>query len=615
MDAITVIDSSDDESSKPTKKHYDLPIIVHVESASKVEPKPPIITNIGECTLTLTKKRKCDVIEIIDDSDEENHPKEKYNEPKRKTEGLFVSSSIETNHKNVSCLVNARVPIMSLGNTKNDIQTTNINISVSGRPNIKKIKHTTNENFKSNEVITPKKVEEAHCILLTDSDSDSEIKTEKKDDLVLQISKKEVNDKSLNMQALKNPKSELDLKPSVSNISFNNEIKKSNSPSPKNSNADVIKSEEHVEQQHRRLSANESNLKQTDNSVSEDKTQLEKNEEAFEQFLQIYREIANSERMNLVIDKIKKYYDSAHSAYKKSPSFYNLIIRTCELVRTKKNYYWYIKDFIEELRARKSLETAETHTNDLEKGSKMARIVNNKEEKVQRLQSAMKKILKILHDLEQKEIDFDNENDSVYLLQDRYERRMVKIYNKLCELTNEHPSAGRAIKRKFTVAIGSHQSINNAVQDLINKKKEFPDYHDILKIVKSCNEKEALKMTSVGEAAEARKVFEHIGSELQRRRQADYYLSISDYLQAGTDPAEKDPQLCVKLKKNHEENKHKIPEIFNKYVEKAEQMCIKEEEVHSDDQSDSDQSNSGEDDKDSENDDNDGKLISESTKL
>ncbi|XP_026466794.1 death domain-associated protein 6-like [Ctenocephalides felis] len=159
---------------------------------------------------------------------------------------------------------------------------------------------------------------------------------------------------------------------------------------------------------------------------------------------------------------------------------------------------------------------------------------------------------------------------------------MIKIYNKLCEITGEQPSAGRAIKRKIYVAISTHQSINKAVQDFVNKKKEFPDYQDILKIVKSSNELESLKMSNAAEALEARKVFEHIGSELQRRRQADYYLSISDYLQSETDPAEKDPSLKNQLKKNYDENKHKIPEIINKYVEKAESIGLKEEEVDSD---------------------------------
>ncbi|XP_026467419.1 death domain-associated protein 6-like [Ctenocephalides felis] len=538
MDVFTITDSSDDESCN-SNKSFELPIIVHVESTSKNEnadyQKNGIIKKIGDCTLTLRKHRTSDVIEIIEDSDDES----KYNNSLQKTiesnDRLFVTSSIETNHQNVSCSVNARVPLLSL-KSNNDIQTTKINISVT--PNIRKSNNLVIGNSKLLiRNITTKKLEENIISLIEDSDSDTE-----------PISRRE------NIASVKD-------KPNSVEVSTINSVVKVKTETIKE-NADL----------------------RTEKSNSINEAAIHRNDEAFKNFLQACKEVENSDRMNLIIEKIQKYHNNAHSDYIKSNSFYDLIQRSIESIINSKNYYLYIKDFIEELRARKVTVKPESTTSatECDDENRLDPISKNKEEKIHRLESALRKIIKILKNLEEKEVDFDDEYDSTYLLQDRYERRMIKIYNKLCEITGEQPSAGRAIKRKIYVAISTHQSINKAVQDFVNKKKEFPDYQDILKIVKSSNELESLKMSNAAEALEARKVFEHIGSELQRRRQADYYLSISDYLQSETDPAEKDPSLKNKLKKNHDENKHKIPEIINKYVEKAESIGLKEEEVDSD---------------------------------
>ncbi|XP_026476228.1 uncharacterized protein LOC113381703 [Ctenocephalides felis] len=509
MDVFTITDSSDDESCN-SNKSFELPIIVHVESTSKNEnadyQKNGIIKKIGDCTLTLRKHRTSDVIEIIEDSDDES----KYNNSLQKTiesnDRLFVTSSIETNHQNVSCSVNARVPLLSL-KSNNDIQTTKINISAT--PNIRKSNNLVigNSKITDKKHITPKKLEENIISLIEDSDSDTEPISSKKPKLELKSKFKE--ERTLPLIAFVKDKPE----ESTNHV---DKIKKINDVSTINS---VVKVKTETIKKNADLRTEKSN------SINE--AAIHRNDEAFKNFLQAY--------------------------------------------------------FIEELRARKVTVKAESTTSATEcDDNRLDPISKNKEEKIHRLESALRKIIKILKNLEEKEVDFDDEYDSTYLLQDRYERRMIKIYNKLCEITGEQPSAGRAIKRKIYVAISTHQSINKAVQDFVNKKKEFPNYQDILKIVKSSNELESLKMSNAAEALEARKVFEHIGSELQRRRQADYYLSILDYLQSETDPAEKDPSLKNQLKKNYDENKHKIPEIINKYVEKAESIGLKEKEVDSD---------------------------------
>lgn len=389
-----------------------MPIIVHVESTSKNEnadyQKNGIIKKIGDCTLTLRKHRTSDVIEIIEDSDDES----KYNNSLQKTiesnDRLFVTSSIETNHQNVSCSVNARVPLLSL-KSNNDIQTTKINISVT--PNIRKSNNLVigNSKITDKKHITPKKLEENIISLIEDSDSDTEPISSKKPKLELKSKFKE--ERTLPLIASVKDKPE----ESTNHV---DKIKKINEVSTINS---VVKVKTETIKENADLRTEKSN------SINE--AAIHRNDEAFKNFLQACKEVENSDRMNLIIEKIQKYHNNAHSDYIKSNSFYDLIQRSIESIINSKNYYLYIKDFIEELRARKVTVKPESTTSatECDGENRLDPISKNKEEKIHRLESALRKIIKILKNLEEKEVDFDDEYDSTYLLQDRYERRMIKV--------------------------------------------------------------------------------------------------------------------------------------------------------------------------------------------
>ncbi|XP_026467417.1 uncharacterized protein LOC113370967 [Ctenocephalides felis] len=312
MDVFTISDSSDNESCN-SNKSFELPIIVHVESTSKNEnadyQKNGIIKKIGDCTLTLRKHRTSDVIEIIEDSDDE-----------------------KTNHQNVSCSVNARVPLLSL-KSNNDIQTTKINISVT--PNIRKSNNLVigNSKITDKKHITPKKLEENIISLIEDSDSDTEPISSKKPKLELKSKFKE--ERTLPLIASVKDKPE----ESTNHV---DKIKKINEVSTINS---VVKVKTETIKENADLRTEKSN------SINE--AAIHRNDEAFKNFLQACKEVENSDRMNLIIEKIQKYHNNAHSDYIKSNSFYDLIQRSIESIINSKNYYLYIKDFIEELRARK----------------------------------------------------------------------------------------------------------------------------------------------------------------------------------------------------------------------------------------------------------------------
>ena len=77
--------------------------------------------------------------------------------------------------------------------------------------------------------------------------------------------------------------------------------------------------------------------------------------------------------------------------------------------------------------------------------------------------------------------DMENE-DSSYLRVSRYKARYMKIYNKIAQLRNLDNSLERRVDKKFKTEASRIPDINNEIEKLVNRKKVFPDYADILKL-------------------------------------------------------------------------------------------------------------------------------------
>ena len=77
--------------------------------------------------------------------------------------------------------------------------------------------------------------------------------------------------------------------------------------------------------------------------------------------------------------------------------------------------------------------------------------------------------------------DMENE-DSSYLRESRYKARYMKIYNKIAQLRNLDNSLERRVDKKFKTEASRIPDINNEIEKLVNRKRVFPDYADILKL-------------------------------------------------------------------------------------------------------------------------------------
>ena len=91
--------------------------------------------------------------------------------------------------------------------------------------------------------------------------------------------------------------------------------------------------------------------------------------------------------------------------------------------------------------------------------------------------------------------DMDDE-DSNYIKLDRFKKRYIKIQKTIAELRQQKFSSSRACDKKFSTEASRIPEINQRIQDLVNKDRKFPDFHDIFKICKDVYESKNLSYSN-----------------------------------------------------------------------------------------------------------------------
>lgn len=110
----------------------------------------------------------------------------------------------------------------------------------------------------------------------------------------------------------------------------------------------------------------------------------------------------------------------------------------------------------------------------------------DKDPKIRKLERQMLMYKRDISRLEKMEVRLDNE-DSVYLKIDVLMRKCLKNHQEVCKLTNLDPSLGWKRDKHFHTESSRIPLVNERIMDLINVKKETPDFIDIFKIFKDVN--------------------------------------------------------------------------------------------------------------------------------
>ncbi|XP_054919393.1 uncharacterized protein [Dermacentor andersoni] len=247
--------------------------------------------------------------------------------------------------------------------------------------------------------------------------------------------------------------------------------------------------------------------------------------------------------------------------------------------------------------------------------------VSQKSEKQLRTEKHIKKLEKHLiqlhraiKKLREEEVDLSCDDiNSAYIQEDRFKKKAVAVWRKICELEHRRAFTGCEREKKFHYKGTRFVEINTRVEKLVNKRRIFPDFKDILDVVQSENETKGLGLNSREEKNLAQDVFEEVGRELQKRRQRDELADALAYLEDGPgsafmgDPAESDKELLEKLENNAKLSRRRIDEVIQVYVAKQEELKLEAKEVEQDncDQSPKPSDDSGSEDEDEDDNDDD----------
>uniref|UniRef100_A0A8D3B4V0 Death domain-associated protein 6 n=1 Tax=Scophthalmus maximus TaxID=52904 RepID=A0A8D3B4V0_SCOMX len=201
----------------------------------------------------------------------------------------------------------------------------------------------------------------------------------------------------------------------------------------------------------------------------------------------------------------------------------------------------------------------------------------------------LENLLKVYNDeisrLQQAELSLDDlgAEDSKYIQEHKLKRKMMKIYEKLCELKGCNILTGRVIEQRIPYKSTRYPEINRRIERYINSpeaQRNPPDYQDVLQQVLRANERHKLCLSRKQLNQMALDAFRETGSQMQERRHLDLVYNfgsqLTDHYRPATDPALSDPSLQRKLRSNREVALSRLEEVITKFSVKQEDTEEKE---------------------------------------
>ncbi|KAM6899714.1 death domain-associated protein 6 [Xenentodon cancila] len=195
----------------------------------------------------------------------------------------------------------------------------------------------------------------------------------------------------------------------------------------------------------------------------------------------------------------------------------------------------------------------------------------------------LENLLKVYNDeicrLQQAELSLDElgAEDSTYIQEHKLKRKMMKIYEKLCELKGCNTLTGRVIEQRIAYRGTRYPEINRRIERFINSpeaQRNPPDYQDVLQQVLRANERHKLCLTRKQMNQIAQEAFRETGSRMQERRHLDLVYNFGSHLtdsyKPATDPALSDPTLMRRLRSNREVALTHLEEVITKYAVRQE---------------------------------------------
>nr|XP_002735579.2 PREDICTED: titin-like [Saccoglossus kowalevskii] len=196
---------------------------------------------------------------------------------------------------------------------------------------------------------------------------------------------------------------------------------------------------------------------------------------------------------------------------------------------------------------------------------------------IRRLEGLLNDVSREIKRLEEKEISLEEmeDGDTDHLQEHKLKKKFMQIYKKICELKESPVETGRIVEKKVHFEGTRFQEVNRKIEKFVNKHG-FPDFHDVLCIVKKVNKRNNMNMKPQLIHDISTDAFRTVGNLLQRRRESDFVLNFGSHLTDSytreKDPALVDKTLQDKLKINRQMGKQRLEDVLEKYKNKQYEM-------------------------------------------
>lgn len=205
----------------------------------------------------------------------------------------------------------------------------------------------------------------------------------------------------------------------------------------------------------------------------------------------------NSEDMQRMVDrKLIKYYQSVHPNFVNSKSFRKTVSEVTRSVQAKPNLvYVTINSLVEEMKTRRDnnkivvVDDPDPDPNESITGDE------KKDLKIRKLSKALHKLKRRIAKLEEAEVDFEDEDNSKYMISEKCKKRAWVIYEKICDLTGESKDAQRLVKKPIRFHDSPFREFNRTLEAFVNKTNSFPDMFDVLRCLEHCNKQYSYRLS------------------------------------------------------------------------------------------------------------------------
>ncbi|KAM4696549.1 death domain-associated protein 6 [Rhinophrynus dorsalis] len=176
--------------------------------------------------------------------------------------------------------------------------------------------------------------------------------------------------------------------------------------------------------------------------------------------------------------------------------------------------------------------------------------------------------------LQEKELSLDEleEEDSAYIQEARLKRKIIRIFQKLCDIKDCPSLTGRVIEQRIAYRGTRYPEVNRRLEKFINSSRDgFPDYGDVLRVIQKASDKHGLGLARKQMQGMAQDAFRELGNRLQERRHLDMVYNfgchLTDTYKNGNDPAHQDPLLARRLRENRNVAISHLDDVIKKYAE------------------------------------------------